>query len=122
MKRPEFGYHSEIAATADIEKWVEIDLGKDVELSSIVLHACHDEFAGIGAGFGFPVRYRIETTPSSGREQVGLQALCRMQRLRALLWADAGRGPLRRIGPLYSDCRDTAGAASERFYSGPGRS
>ena len=59
-KRPEFGYHSEIAASADIEKWVEIDLGRDVELSSVVLHPCHDDFAGIGAGFGFPVRYRIE--------------------------------------------------------------
>ncbi|MCA9008749.1 MAG: DUF1553 domain-containing protein [Planctomycetaceae bacterium] len=66
-KRPEFGYHSEISTAADNEKWVEIDLGRDVELTSIVLHACHDEFAGIGAGFGFPRRYRIEVTPASQR-------------------------------------------------------
>ncbi len=26
-----------------------------------MLHPCHDDYGGIGAGFGFPVRYRIET-------------------------------------------------------------
>lgn len=67
-KRPEFGYHSEIAATADSEKWVEVDLGRDVEISTIVLHPCHDDFAGIGAGFGFPLRYRIEASTASHRE------------------------------------------------------
>ena len=66
-KRPEFGYHSQIAAVADIEKWVEIDLGRDVELSTVVLHPCHDDFAGIGAGFGFPVRYRIEGSTAAQR-------------------------------------------------------
>ena len=66
-KRPEFGYHSQIAASADIEKWVEIDLGRDFELSSVVLHPCHDDFAGIGAGFGFPVRYRIEGLTAAQR-------------------------------------------------------
>ena len=66
-KRPEFGYHSQIAASADTEKWVEIDLGRDVELSSVVLHPCHDDFAGIGAGFGFPLRYRIEGSTAAQR-------------------------------------------------------
>ncbi len=67
-KRPEFGYHSQIAATMDSEKWVELDLGRDVELSNVILHPCHDDFAGIGAGFGFPLRYRIEGSTASHRE------------------------------------------------------
>ncbi|RMG34884.1 MAG: DUF1553 domain-containing protein [Planctomycetota bacterium] len=59
-KRPEYGYHSGIERTADRVKWVQIDLQRTVRLSAIVLHPCHDEFNGIGAGFGFPVRYRID--------------------------------------------------------------
>ena len=66
-KRPAFGYHSQIAASADTEKWVEIDLGRDVEIASLVLHPCHDDFAGIGAGFGFPVRYRIAVSSAEQR-------------------------------------------------------
>ena len=59
-KRPEFGYHSQIAQKQNTTKWVEIDLGRTVELQQIVLHPCHDDFAGIGAGFGFPVVFHIE--------------------------------------------------------------
>ena len=62
---PAFGWHSEIVAdtgpaAADTEKWVQVDLGRDVGIARIVLHPCHDDFAGIGAGFGFPRRFRIE--------------------------------------------------------------
>lgn len=60
QKEPAFGYHSSIANTAGTEKWVEVDLGHDVALSQIVLRPCHDDFAGIGSGFGFPARYKIE--------------------------------------------------------------
>jgi len=66
-KRPEYGYHSNIAATPDTEKWVEVDLGRDVEIASVVLNACHDEFGGIGAGFGFPARFRIEAITDTDR-------------------------------------------------------
>ena len=59
-KKPEFGYHSAIVPKADAEKWIEIDLGRDVEIAKIVLRPCHDDYAGIGAGFGFPVRFRVE--------------------------------------------------------------
>lgn len=59
-KQPEYGYHSEIAAKPDVEKSVTIDLGRAVDVRQIVLHACHDEFGGIGAGFGFPLRFRVE--------------------------------------------------------------
>jgi hypothetical protein len=36
-------------------------LGRNVEIARIVLRPCHDDFAGIGAGFGFPARYEIDT-------------------------------------------------------------
>jgi hypothetical protein len=58
-KRPEFGYHSSLSPKPDAEKWVQIDLGREVDVSKIVLRPCHDEFNNIGAGFGFPVRFRI---------------------------------------------------------------
>lgn len=54
------GYHSQIESQANIAKWVQVDLGQSSELRKIVLHPCYDDFNGIGAGFGFPVRYRIE--------------------------------------------------------------
>ena len=63
-KQPEFGYHSQIAGKQDTVKWVEVDLGKPTELQQIVLHPCHDDYAGIGAGFGFPVRFHIEVDDS----------------------------------------------------------
>ena len=59
QKTAEFGYHSGIVQGGDVQKWVEVDLGEPVEASQIVLHACHDEFGGIGAGFGFPVRFQV---------------------------------------------------------------
>ncbi|MCP4169476.1 MAG: DUF1553 domain-containing protein [Fuerstiella sp.] len=65
-KRPEFGYHSQTSGTQNSEKWVEVDLGEDVEIASIVLHPCHDDFGGIGAGFGFPLRFRVDVRPDAG--------------------------------------------------------
>jgi hypothetical protein len=66
-KRPEFGYHSATESQADVEQWVEVDLGGDVAIESLVLHPCHDDFGSIGAGFGFPVRYRIEYANAADR-------------------------------------------------------
>ena len=56
---PEHGYHSQIAKTANSKKWVQVDLGKREKIASVTMHACYDDFAGIGAGFGFPVRFKI---------------------------------------------------------------
>ncbi|MEW4452438.1 DUF1553 domain-containing protein [Bremerella sp. JC817] len=63
-KRPvaEHGYHSRIEANADQAKWVQIDLGAPVELARVVLHPCYDDYAGIGPGFGFPVRFKVEAS------------------------------------------------------------
>ncbi len=62
---PAFGWHSEIVAdtgpeAVDTEKWVQVDLGREVAIARVVLHPCHDDFNSIGAGFGFPRRFRIE--------------------------------------------------------------
>ncbi len=61
-KRPEFGYHSQITANADTTKWVQVDLGKPVAIDTIRFVGCHDDFNGIGHGFGFPLRFRIDVS------------------------------------------------------------
>jgi hypothetical protein len=55
-----FGYHSQISLKQDTEKWVQVDLGAVRELDRVVLAGCHDDFNNIGAGFGFPLRYKVE--------------------------------------------------------------
>jgi hypothetical protein len=69
VKTPDFGYHSAIekqSAASSTGKWVEIDLGTESEVAKVVLHPCHDDFAGIGAGFGFPVRFRVVLVDEKG--------------------------------------------------------
>ncbi|WP_435011155.1 DUF1553 domain-containing protein [Tundrisphaera lichenicola] len=61
-KSPSFGYHSNISPTPDAARWVQVDLGKPVEIARIVLHAPDDDFNGIGPGFGFPVRFKVEAS------------------------------------------------------------
>ncbi|MEY4485380.1 MAG: hypothetical protein RL693_2832, partial [Verrucomicrobiota bacterium] len=60
--RPDFGYHSAIADKQDSTKWVQIDLGGHQSIDSITLLPSYDDFNGIGGGFGFPVRFKIETS------------------------------------------------------------
>lgn len=57
---PALGYHSQIVDDPDTTKWVQVDLEGSPAVSEVTLIACRDEFAGIGEGFGFPVRFRIE--------------------------------------------------------------
>ena len=56
------GYHSAIEAEPAQEKLVQLDLGTSREVGAVLLHPCHDDFNGIGDGFGFPVRYRVEAS------------------------------------------------------------
>ena len=67
---PELGFHSEIAGDPGIEKWVQVDLGATHALAQIALFPASDDFNGIGAGFGFPREFRIETSddPAFARE------------------------------------------------------
>ena len=57
-----YGYHSDIAMKADRTKWVQIDLGESVEIAKVTLFPCRDDFNGIGDGFGFPARYKVEAS------------------------------------------------------------
>jgi hypothetical protein len=59
---PEFGYHSALAAMAATTKWAQVDLGASVAFDAVALLPCHDDFAGIGAGFGFPAAFRVEAS------------------------------------------------------------
>lgn len=61
-ERPEYGYHSAISAAQNATKWVQVDLGVSAAIDQIVLIGCHDDFNNIGAGFGFPLRYRVEAS------------------------------------------------------------
>ncbi len=59
-ERAEYGFHSGLEAKQDQAKWVQVDLGQMSEIEKVVLWGCHDNFNNIGAGFGFPVRFKIE--------------------------------------------------------------
>lgn len=59
---PDYGYHSAISPTQDAEKWVQVDLGKSCIIEKVTLSPCYDDFNKIGAGFGFPVRFKLEVS------------------------------------------------------------
>lgn len=64
VRPPQYGYHSHIAKKPKTTKWVEVDLGQLVDVQEIRLRACADDYANIGPGFGFPVRFHIEVSPT----------------------------------------------------------
>ncbi len=59
---PSRGYHSALSPTPDATKWVQVDLGESIEINRATLVPAHDTFNGIGAGFGFPVRFKVEAS------------------------------------------------------------
>jgi hypothetical protein len=61
-RSPAFGYHGSLSATPEATRWVQVDLGRPVEIARVVLHACDDDFNRIGPGFGFPTRFRVEAS------------------------------------------------------------
>jgi hypothetical protein len=56
------GWHSAISPVADATKWVQVDLGESVEIDRVWLLPAYDNYNGIGAGFGFPVRFKVEVS------------------------------------------------------------
>ena len=60
--KPDFGYHSSVSPQQDAVKWVQVDLGRTVEIERVVLKPCYDDFGKIGVGFGFPVRFKLEAS------------------------------------------------------------
>ncbi len=59
---PSSGYHSAISPTQDVTKWVQVDLGGPQGIREVILRPCFDTYNNIGAGFGFPRRFRIEVS------------------------------------------------------------
>ena len=62
IKVPEHGYHSQIVKRQGEEKWVQLELSQITDFASVRLIGAYDDFAGIGAGFGFPARFRVEVS------------------------------------------------------------
>ena len=110
---PEYGYHSAISPTQDATKWVQVDLGRSVVIDRVVLRPCHDDFNKIGAGFGFPVRFKVEAS----EEEVGRAVL------RAPKPSDAPGGAVRTPRPTHIIADHTAadfanpGIAPQTFKS-----
>ncbi len=65
----QFGYHSQIEPKADTVKWVQIDLGQPMPVAAVQVVGCHDDFNNIGAGFGFPVRFKVELSDDENFRQ-----------------------------------------------------
>ena len=59
---PSSGYHSSISPAPDVAKWVQVDLGAEQGIREVILRPCFDTFNNIGAGFGFPRRFRVEVS------------------------------------------------------------
>ncbi len=95
---PAYGWHSAIATDPDAVKWVQVDLGVPKPLREIVLRPCHDTFNGIGAGFGFPRRYRVEVSDDAAfREGVTVVGM-----------GDAADGSGPGLAPQRHACERTA--------------
>jgi hypothetical protein len=60
--KPDYGYHSQLTNDATETKWVQVDLGQSQPILRVVIRPCHDDFGGIGSGFGFPLRFKIEAS------------------------------------------------------------
>ncbi|MSU78878.1 MAG: DUF1553 domain-containing protein [Gemmataceae bacterium] len=56
---PSNGYHSGIAKTPDVVKWVQVDLGRPTDITAIRLLPARPTDFPDSPGFGFPLRYKI---------------------------------------------------------------
>ena len=60
-ERPDaYGFHSGISDSPSKPLWVQVDLGESTtEITRIRLYPASDDYAGVGDGFGFPVRFQV---------------------------------------------------------------
>jgi hypothetical protein len=62
---PTNGYHSSITGSADSVKWVQVDLGKPLPLDEVRLIPARPTDFPDTPGFGFPVRFRVESSEAA---------------------------------------------------------
>lgn len=56
------GFHSLIEKSDIINKWVQLKFKQPITAEKIILFAAFDNFNNIGAGFGFPQRFKLEVS------------------------------------------------------------
>jgi hypothetical protein len=61
-----FGYHSAIEPGADVKSGCRSISASRADSRASSTASCHDDFNGIGEGFGFPVRYKSRSGRRSG--------------------------------------------------------
>jgi hypothetical protein len=66
---PTNGYHSTISPKADVEKWVQVDLGQTLPLDEIRLIPARPTDFRDAPGFGFPLRFRVDVSDDAKFEK-----------------------------------------------------
>ncbi len=61
----EYGYHSKIEKSDQTAKWVQLNFKQPVTAKKITLMPAYDNYNNIGAGFGFPRRFKLEISDNS---------------------------------------------------------
>jgi hypothetical protein len=61
-RSPSNGYHSGIEAGPEVSKWVQVDLGRSVVLNQIRLVPARPTDFPDTPGFGFPLRFKLESS------------------------------------------------------------
>jgi len=59
---PGRGYHSAIVESADVTKWVQVDLGEPTAIDEVRLIGASGRIFPGRPGFGFPVRFKVEVS------------------------------------------------------------
>lgn len=63
------GYHSAIVESADVVKWVQVDLGEATGIDEVRLIGAYGRIFPDRPGFGFPVRFKVEASEEPGFTQ-----------------------------------------------------
>jgi signal transduction histidine kinase len=66
---PGYGYHGQIAREETTTKWVQLDLGSVQPIDEVRLYAARPKDFPPRRGFGFPLRFRVETDVSDDFSQ-----------------------------------------------------
>ena len=120
---PHNGYHSALAKTADVSKWVAVDLGRAQRIDAVRLYPARPfDWQPDTPGFLFPLRFKVEVAGEAGLRggQDGRGPGGRGLRQPGHATRDvplrAGRGPLRAAGGHAA-----SPARSGQLRPGPGR-